>query len=151
MAGLRAMLEPVEDDLNRLLETATTPAEEWDRMCAETDHRTVTVTDSDGMPHVLTCTPRRKTATASTAPSNWPAAGPAEGKDPRPGGLQPRPPGSLALDPQAVFRTEELRIILDAGFGDDVALQDEITREGGRLPPRSQRASHRRRGRLSSC
>lgn len=120
---------------DRLPETTTIPATAWDRMRAEADQHTLAVTSPDGTSHVLELHAPEEEGNGFYGAIQL-ARG-REGGGDRIRGLAAyslRPLDGLALDPDAEFRAEELRVILDRRFGDDVALQDEIARNGGRLP-----------------
>ncbi|NED83013.1 hypothetical protein G3I76_23315 [Streptomyces sp. SID11233] len=116
-------------------QTTTIPATAWDRMRTEADQHTLAVTSPDGTSHVLELHAPEEEGNGFYGAIQL-ARG-REGGGDRIRGLAAyslRPLDGLALDPDAEFRAEELRVILDRRFGDDVALQDEIAGNGGRLP-----------------
>ncbi|OON71821.1 hypothetical protein [Streptomyces tsukubensis] len=108
-------------------------------MHAETDDRTLVVTEPDGMSRVLDLHDPQEDGNGLSGDIQLARGRKGGGEQIRgPAAYSPRPIDGLALDPQAVFRTEEPRIVLGrgcgCGCGDDITLRDEIARNGGRLP-----------------
>ncbi|MFH8535021.1 hypothetical protein ACH4GE_42420, partial [Streptomyces tendae] len=106
------------------------------RFDAASDHRTLTATDPDGRAHVYDLEEPSGDGNLFYAAVERARGRRAEGADSLASlvAWSTRLPAGAALDPEAVFHPDELRLRLGPGFRRDTELQHEIAANGGRLP-----------------